>query len=90
MDNHFKQIEHTKTLDDYIRNQKFSSETLYTWMESRLSIVYKSAFDMAYEQAKKAEKAFRFELGDRTNCIKPGYWDTIPRGLLSGEGLMKI
>ncbi len=89
MDNHYKQIEHTKTLDDYVRNQKFSSETLYTWMESRLSIVYKSAFDMAYEQAKKAEKAFRFELGDETNFIKPGYWDTIQRGLLAGEGLMQ-
>ena len=89
LDNHYKQIEHTKTLDDYVRNQKFSNETLYTWMESGLSIVYKSAFDIAYELAKKAEKAFRFELGDDlTHFITSGYWDTMQRGLLAGEGLM--
>ncbi|MDX2247271.1 MAG: neuraminidase-like domain-containing protein [Bacteroidia bacterium] len=90
LDNHRKQIEHTKTLDDYVRTQKFSRETLYVWMESQLSLMYKAAFNLAFDQAKKAEKVFRFELGlaeDSTSFITAGYWDTLHRGLLAGEGL---
>lgn len=88
LDNHRKQIEHTKTLDDYVRTQKFSRETLYVWMESQLSLMYKTAFNLAFEQAKKAEKAFRFELGDElARFINTDYWDTLHRGLLAGEGL---
>ncbi len=45
---------------------------------------------MTYDIAKQAEKAFRHELGleDKdTNFIQFGYWDSLKKGLLSGEKL---
>ena len=43
---------------------------------------------MAYNTAKKAEKCFQHELGiDNTNYIQFGYWDSLKKGLLSGEKL---
>ena len=86
--NHRKQIEHTREIDDYIRHQKFSRESLYSWMESQLASVYFTAYQLAYDQAKRAERAFRFELGDdTTNFIQPGHWDGLQKGLLAGERL---
>jgi hypothetical protein len=86
--NHRKQIEHTREIDDYISHQKFSRESLYSWMESQLASVYFTAYQLAYDQAKRAERAFRFELGDdTTNFIQPGHWDGLQKGLLAGERL---
>lgn len=85
---HRKQIEHTREVDTYIRHQKFSRQSLYTWMESQLASVYFTTYQLAYEQAKRAERAFRFELGDdTTNFIQPGHWDGLQKGLLAGERL---
>jgi hypothetical protein len=42
----------------------------------------------AYDMAKRAERAFRFERGLTTSgFINFGYWDSLRRGLLSGEQL---
>ena len=86
--NHRKQIEHTREIDDYIRIQKLSRESLYSWMESQLASVYFTAYQLAYDQAKRAERALRFELGDdSTNFIQAGHWDGLQNGLLAGERL---
>ena len=89
LENHHKQIDHSSNLDEFVRKQKFSSETLYIWMESQLSNVYNVAYQMALDQAKKAEKAYRFELGDEESpkFIQPGYWDSLRKGLLAGDAL---
>jgi Tc toxin complex TcA C-terminal TcB-binding domain len=45
---------------------------------------------LAYEVAKRAEKAYRHELGleDKdSNFIRFGYWDSLKKGLLAGERL---
>ena len=43
---------------------------------------------MAYDLAKRAEKAFHYELGgDDTGYIQFGYWDSLKKGLLAGEKL---
>ncbi|MEO8147526.1 MAG: neuraminidase-like domain-containing protein, partial [Bacteroidia bacterium] len=88
LENHHKQIEHSQNLDEFVRSQKFSNETLYTWMESQLSNVYNAAYQIALDQAKKAEQTFHFEVGDETTkYVQPGYWDSLKKGLLAGEGL---
>jgi hypothetical protein len=88
LENHRKQIDHTREIDDYIRHQKFSRESLYSWMESQLASVYFTAYQLAYDQAKRAERALRFELGDdSTNFIQAGHWDGLHNGLLAGERL---
>lgn len=86
LENHRRQMAHTREIDDYIRHQKFAGESLYTWQETQLSGVYFTAYQLAYDQAKRAERAFRFELGDETtNFIQPGHWDGLRKGLMAGE-----
>jgi Tc toxin complex TcA C-terminal TcB-binding domain len=71
-----------------MRHMKFSSESLYGWMESQLAGLYFSAYQLAYDLAKKAERAYQFELGDSsTTFIQFGHWDSLRKGLLSGERL---
>ncbi len=86
--NHQKQIEFARNIDEYMRHLKFTGESLYMWMESQLSGLYFSAYQMAYELAKRAERAFHYELGDETgNYIRYGHWDSLRKGLLSGDRL---
>ena len=86
---HERQIEQTREVDDYLRD-KFTSEALYDRMIDKLSIVYFESYKLAHDVAKKAEKAFKFELGiDKTspNMVTFGYWDSLKQGLLAGEQL---
>src|SRR5262245_21091131 len=57
-------------------------------MQGEIYTIYFQCYQMAYDLAKKAEKAFRFERGlTDSNFIQFGYWDSLRKGLLSGERL---
>ena len=85
--NHDQQMENTKEVDKYMRD-KFTNKQLYYWMTSRISTLYFQSYQLAYDLAKRAEKAFQQELGvSNTNFIKFGYWDSLKKGLLAGERL---
>ena len=87
IDNHQKQIDHSKEIQDYLKN-KYSNEELYTWMEGELKTLYYQTYSLASDIAKKAEKTFRFERGLATSdFIQPGYWESARDGLLVGEQL---
>jgi len=88
LNNHNLQTENAKVVDDYMRS-KFSNQDLYDWMTSQLSAVFFQSYQLAYDVAKKAEKAFRFERGlTSSNFIQFGYWDSLKRGLMAGERLL--
>ena len=58
-------------------------------MITQLSNVYFQSYQLAYSVAKQAEICFRYELGiPGTSYINYGYWDSLHKGLLSGEALM--
>ena len=85
--NHQQQIANSVQVEEYMKN-KFSNQELYQWMKEQLFFVYKQSYQLAYDMAKKAEKAYRFELGiTDTNFIQYGYWDSSYQGLVSGEQL---
>ncbi len=87
LNNHIVQIDNSKTVETYLRN-KFTNKQLYSWMISRISTVYFQSYQLAYDIAKQAEKAYCYELGlDDSNFIQFGYWDSLKKGLLSGEKL---
>ncbi|WP_437962142.1 neuraminidase-like domain-containing protein [Sorangium sp. So ce119] len=81
------QIEHAKEAEDFLRS-KYTSDQLYKWMVGQLSTLYFQSYKLAYDLAKRAERAWQFELGvtDRS-FIQFGYWDGLKKGLLSGERL---
>jgi hypothetical protein len=71
---------------------KFTNNQLYLWYIGQVSAIYFQAYQLAHEIAVQAENAWAFEhMGrkdDSTRFIKPGYWNSLHQGLLSGEALL--
>lgn len=89
LENHQLQIENSNAVYDYLKG-KYTNRDLYSWMVTQVSTLYFQAYQLAYETAKRAERAFRHEIGTYgTNFIQFGYWDSLKKGLLSGERLLK-
>ncbi|HLZ85731.1 MAG TPA: hypothetical protein VKQ52_00770, partial [Puia sp.] len=79
------QIDNAQATADFL-NSKFTNEDLYSWMITQISTVYFQGYNLAYATAKKAEQCFRYELAiPETSYINFGYWDSLKKGLLSGE-----
>jgi hypothetical protein len=86
--NHRQSIENAQEIDDYIRERKFSNAELCAWMETNLLATYHGAYQLAFDLAKRAERAWRRELGESdSNWVQFGYWDGAKKGLQAGEGL---
>ncbi|WP_100902184.1 neuraminidase-like domain-containing protein [Nostoc flagelliforme] len=87
LENHVIQIENAKTIDEFMRS-KYTNQELYQWQIGQISGVYFQSYRLAYDLAKRAERCFRFELGlQDSSYINFGYWDSLKKGLLSGEKL---
>jgi peptidoglycan hydrolase-like protein with peptidoglycan-binding domain len=87
LNNHVLQIENAKATDEFMRS-KYTSQELYQWQVGQISGVYFQSYKLAYDLAKRAERCFRFELGMQdSSYINFGYWDSLKKGLLSGEKL---
>jgi hypothetical protein len=85
--NQQKQIDNAQEVEEFLRN-KHTNQDLYAWMDGQIRTLYHQAYNLAYDLAKRAEKAFRFERGpSRSNFIQYGYWDAAYDGLFSGERL---
>jgi|GEM_PF-475368 len=87
INNQQKMIDHAAEMEAFIKN-KYTNEELYIWMKGQLKTVYRQVYDLAFDLAKKAERAFCFERGlTNTMFFQGGYWDASHDGLLSGEKL---
>ena len=86
--NHDLQVEQSKAADRFMR-EKFSNVELYDWMVGELSTLYFQTYQLAFDLAKRAERAYRHELAidGAPPIIKYGYWDSLRKGLLAGERL---
>ncbi|MFE5710294.1 neuraminidase-like domain-containing protein [Streptomyces sp. NPDC056501] len=87
LENHDLQLADASEADAFLYD-KYTSEELYDWMAGRLATSYFQAYQLAYDLAKRAERAFRHELGvEDSDYVRFGYWDTLHKGLLAGERL---
>ncbi|MGH9932682.1 MAG: hypothetical protein ACREA9_26050 [Pyrinomonadaceae bacterium] len=87
LDNHVIQIENAKATDAFMRS-KYTNEELHQWQVGQISGVYFQSYKLAYDLAKRAERCLRFELGVQdSSYINFGYWDSLRKGLVSGEKL---
>jgi Tc toxin complex TcA C-terminal TcB-binding domain len=85
--NHDLQVENAHEMDAFMHD-KFTNRELYDWMVSQISGIYFQSYQLTYDLAKRAERAYRFELGlADSNFIQFGYWDSLRKGLLAGERL---
>ena len=85
-----RQIENSQEVDRYL-HEKFSNEDLYLWMQGEISRLYYEYYRLAFDTARKAERALKQELMrpelDAQDFVKFNYWDGGRKGLLSGETL---
>ena len=86
--NHDRQTENAREADEYMRG-KFTNQQLYDWMIGQVSPMYFQAYNMAFRLARQAEANMRNEIGlpvaSPDNIIKTAYWDSLKKGLLSGD-----
>jgi len=93
--NHKKQIEQAGQIVDFLEGNevpgfqpKETTTGFYAWMKREIKALHGQAFQLAFEVAKKAERAMRNELGDPTlSYFQYNYLDGT-EGLLAGEKLM--
>ena len=89
LDNHIEQIEQAKAVEEVMRS-KFSNVQLYDWMVTQITSIHSSAYRMALDMARRAEKCAARELGGAAfNIIKNDYWDSLKSGLLAGDRLVQ-
>ncbi len=87
LENHELQMEHAQTTDEYMRS-KYTHQQLYDWQIRQVAGLYFQSYQLAYDLAKRAEKSFQLEIGDRgASFVQFGYWDSLKKGLLAGERL---
>jgi hypothetical protein len=87
LEKHVLDTENAKATDAFMRS-KYTNQELYQWQIGQISGVYFQSYKLAYDLAKRAERCFRFELGlPNSNYISFGYWDSLKKGLMSGERL---
>ena len=87
LDNHKTQIDNAQATEEYLKG-KYTNKELYGWMLGQLSSLYFQAYKLAFDMAKKAERAFCHELGlTEAKFIQFGYWDSLRKGLMAGEKL---
>jgi hypothetical protein len=86
--NHELSVEQTRAVDQFMR-EKFTNRELYDWMIGQLSTLYFQTYQIAFDLAKRAERAYRHELAVESGApiVKYGYWDSLRKGLLAGEKL---
>ena len=84
---HEEQIRQSQQVNDVIET-KFTNQQLYLWMAGKLSELYFRAYKLAFDTARRAERAYQAErvVPDKF-FIRFGYWDGLHKGLLAGEQL---
>jgi hypothetical protein len=87
LENHDLQRDNAREADALLHD-KFTNEELYDWMVGELSAVHFQSYRLAWDAARRAERAFQFELrDDKASFLQPGAWDSLRKGLLAGEKL---
>lgn len=88
--NHHQQIRHAKVIEQFLtdeKNGKIANQAFYAWMKREAKGLYGQCFQLAFDIAKKAERALQHELGNPDlSYIQFGYLAG-KEGLFAGEKL---
>jgi hypothetical protein len=92
-DNHKEQIKNAEAIELYLTNEKNdkkgkkTNQAFYAWMKREAKGLYGQCFQLAFDVAKKAERALQHELGDPSlSYLQFGYLAG-KEGLVAGEKL---
>lgn len=82
-------IDNANEIQGYLKT-KYTNVDLYSWMDNNLQTLHYQTYTLAYQIAKKAERAYCFERAidpADANFISFGYWNQSRDGILAGENL---
>ena len=83
--NHELQIEQSQAIEAVLRDKYTQRRAVRLHGQPALAVFFQT-YQLAYDTAKVAERALQHELGDpNATFIEFGYWDSLHKGLLSGE-----
>ncbi|MEQ1565850.1 MAG: neuraminidase-like domain-containing protein [Myxococcota bacterium] len=85
--NHQLQMRQSDQVSAFM-SRKFTNGDLYQWMVGQLAALHFQQFQLALGLAKKAQAAYRFELGGSDTFVSGPYWDGLRKGLGAGERLV--
>jgi len=84
---HEESMKQSQEIDDFMQ-RKFTNEALYSCQVSQLSSVFFQSYKLAQQTTLAAEKAYQFELNREDTFISVEHWNSLKKGLLSGESLL--
>lgn len=71
-----------------VLENRFGNRELFDWTATQLSGLHYQSYQLAYDFAKQAQAAWKYELGrEDADFIRFGYWDSRRKGLLAAERL---
>ena len=91
--NHKQQIENAREIEQFLEGEKVggakktTTRDLYAWMKRDARGLYGKAFQLAFDVAKKAERALQHEIGDPSLGFLQLDYTAGREGLLAGEKL---
>jgi hypothetical protein len=88
--NHQQQIEHAQEIEKFLtdeRTGKTSNEAFYGWLRRETRGLYSRCFQLAFDTARKAERALQHELGDTNRTFLQYDYLSGREELLAGERL---
>ncbi len=80
-------ISQVQEIEAFLRT-KFTNQELYQWMIGKLAALYFQVYQIAYNLAMSAQRAWQFELSNAQTFVNPGNWSDLHKGLLAGEALL--
>ncbi len=87
---HRQQMKNAQEIQDFLTDEtigKTTNQVFYAWMKAEVRGLHSRALDLAYDVARKAERALQHELGDtELRFLQPSYQGG-HEGLLSGDRL---
>jgi hypothetical protein len=89
-ESHQKQIAQAEEIADFLTNErrgKTTNKNLYSWMRREIQALHSQSFQLAFDVAKKAERALQHELGDTDLTYLKYNYPSGKEGLLAGEKL---
>ncbi len=88
--NHRQQMKHAAEIEAVLTSEKTgktSRQALYTWLRREVRGLYGQCFQLAFDVARKAERALQRELGDPSASFLQFGYQGGKEGLLAGERL---
>jgi len=94
--NHVTQTDQSRQVLEFLTNEqnllvgdnrKISTEEFYLWMKREAQSLHAKAFQLAFDVAKRAEKAWHHELGDDARTFVRGGYLAGKEGLFAGDRL---